>query len=174
MIDDSKYNLPGINWLVHVLTNNVGHNEWVQMNPQEQAEFTAKTGSDYNNKVISHPIPVVEKIIDLNQGKYVAAFSDDYTKQLYLQLAHRYKEMEAEYYRIAHELKAEHWVDASKECPCRMSNPPGSRLQGNACSAAVHSCLITSPALRYVVGKGVAKGFYRCNLGGTKDGDGFL
>lgn len=64
-------------------------------------------------------------------------------------------------------LAKEGWY-SSKISPCNMAN------HGNAmgCSASVHSCIVTSPALRYVVGNGIALGYYKCNNGGTGTGAG--
>jgi hypothetical protein len=93
-IDKSEFDLPGINWLAHVLSENVGRTEWVKMNPEEQSEFTKFTGSDYQFKVVKQPIPDSPNVIELDDGKYIAAFNTERAKNLYIQLAQLYIKME--------------------------------------------------------------------------------
>lgn len=48
--------IAGVNWLAHVLADNVGRNEWVDKTPDE-LEASKAQGIDYPMKVIEHPIP---------------------------------------------------------------------------------------------------------------------
>jgi len=170
MINDTKYDIPGINWLVHVLAENVGRNEWVKMTPDELEAYKLTLPEDmrkgaYTMKVITHPIPNIPGVIKLECSKeYVAAFNTDRAKQLFIQLAQRYQEMEREYWRAMGEMGAEKWQECREDnTPCSIANH-GIGHEG-LCSAGHHSCIVTSPALAYV--HGISHACYSCNGGGS-------
>lgn len=105
---------PGVNWLVHVLVNNVGKNEWVPKSPEEQAEYDKKFPFDksYPYKVITHPIPEGEILKFECSKPYAIACSDLKIREYLIGIAQRLEWYRNEYYRLSRDV--EPWVPASE------------------------------------------------------------
>ena len=137
-----KVDLPALNWFVHALADNIGGVEWVR----KTAEELAKSESDYPYNVVTHPIPE-GKDIYLESGKYKIECSEQYVKDLILELARHYQQLEREHGRLKGEKRSEVWHTASEV-------PDGPH---SACKKRL--VLVTSPVLHWVVGNGVCQGY---------------
>jgi hypothetical protein len=136
--------LPAINWLVHVLTENIGWSEWIPKSPEER---TGEPG-EYPYKVVNHPIPAGKAIV-LEHGKYRIDCDSERTRAMIVELARRYREMEREKFRLRREVAAKTWHPVEEI-------PHG---YGPASSWGPGLFLVTSPAIRYALGD-VCLGLY--------------
>ena len=132
--------LPALNWFVHVLSENVGYVTW-----------DGPIGPHGGNMPVRHPIPEGKDIVLKDSKTYSLNCDSVYTRNLVIELAKRYKDIENENFRIKEENEADHWNLAS-ELPNYVTSPYSSRR--------FLSCLVTSPVLRYICYNGVCMGFY--------------
>lgn len=105
---------PGVNWLIHVLTENVGKNEWVPKTPEEQAVYDKEFPHDkgYPYKVLTHPIPEGTVMRFECSKPYVIACDNLDIREYLIGIAERLKWFKDEYYRLNQD--AAPWYPASE------------------------------------------------------------
>src|SRR5580704_3129539 len=108
-VDDRKVNWPALNWLVRVLADDTGRVEWVRMTAEEQAIYDKERpyNAGYPYKVVKHPIPKGNKIVLKCSGKYVIKCDSDETRNLIIEMAIQYKNLESLIYHLRSQLKYE-------------------------------------------------------------------
>lgn len=138
-----------LNWFVHVLTENIGRCEWVTRNPEEQEKYKKETGDDYPYKVIKHPIIPGKEIVLNDSKEYKIKCDSEYTRNLIIELARKYIELEKKIQHYRWEDKASEWHPISDLPPHHMAS---SRPD-------YYPCIVDSPILHYI--EGVTMGFRR-------------
>lgn len=136
---------PALNWLVHVLAEDVGSVKWVRMTKEEQAKHDKECphNAGYPYKVVEYPILKGKKIILKSDGKYVIKCDSEQTRNLLIQMAIQYKNFESETYYWRHENGASEWHKIEEL-------PPHSK--GSAFRESSRRFLVWSPTLSYVGG----------------------
>ena len=144
-------NWPALNWLIDVLANNVGKVKWVKMTKEEQLEYDKKCSynAGYPYKVVKYPIPEGKKIILKDSEKYIIKCESEDTRNLLIQLAIEYKNIEHERNYFKAEKRYDKWQEI-KELPPHFSYLSSPERKG--------PFLVYSPILPYVNG-GVTLGF---------------
>jgi hypothetical protein len=93
---------PAVDWLAHVLADNVGKVEWVDKTPEEM-EASKKQGIDYPYKVIRHPIPPGNTIALEDKVRIVC--DSQRTRDMVIGLATAYKQEQEKNHRLRTELE---------------------------------------------------------------------
>lgn len=146
----SNTNWPALNWLIHVLAEDVGQVEWVRMTEKEQETYDKEHphNAGYPFKVVRHPIPKGKTIVLKEDGKTVIDCDSESTRDLIIHLAIEYINIESDRRRLQQEKRYDTWHKIE-------DLPPHSPVS----SAPDHyTCLVYSPILPYVNG-GVTMGF---------------
>jgi hypothetical protein len=129
-------NLPAINWLVHVLSENIGLVTWPDI-----------LSGESNPKPICYPIPPGKTIVLRDSREYRIDCDSEETRNLIIELAKRHKEIERENYRLSSEKRYDQWISATE-----VPDPPHS-------SHRRRIVFVTSPILHYIVANGVCFGY---------------
>ena len=129
---------PGVNWLIHVLTKNVGKNEWVPKNQEEQAEYDKQFPTDvgYPYKVITHPIPPGTVLKFECSKPYIIACDNLDIREYLIGIAERLEWFRNEFYRLSTD--ASPW-NSAEEFP-----------DGEHSSIRCRKVQVDSSALRYI------------------------
>lgn len=139
-MDEPKFrgDEPGVNWLVSVLADNVGRNEWIPKTAEEQEIYDKEHPYDkgYPYKVVTHPIPEgIDMHFDCSRS-YVIACNNLDIREYLIGIAERLEWFRTEYYRLAQD--ADPWKSAS-EWP-----------DGPYSSCGPRMVQVDSSALRYI------------------------
>ncbi len=127
-----KTSIPALNWLIHVLSKDIGKNRWVD-NPD------AKPG-EYPYKVETDPIPPGKALIFSDSREYTIVCDSEETRDMLIDLATSHIDIEKKMYY--YKKLNEGWKPAS--------DPPV-----NEASAYYHwSGLVTTPTLMGHAGHG--------------------
>lgn len=105
---------PSVNWLIHVLTENVGHNEWVEMTPKELEAHLSELPSSmrknpYTMKVVTTPIPEGPNMVFDCSKQYVIACNNTDIRECIIGMAQRLEHFRSGYWRIKREQKEVIW-----------------------------------------------------------------
>lgn len=113
MHDVPSKDLPGINWLAHVLADNVGKNEWVPRNEEEQEKHRKqmkewglpKKEQEYPYKVITHPLPEGVDLKFSCDRDYLISLNCITLRPLLIGLAKLYEYHSREHHRLLAEAR---------------------------------------------------------------------
>lgn len=143
-----KTDLPALNWLVHVLAENVGRVEWIDKTPEE----LAKSKSDYPYDVIQHPIPPGKDIVVNGSRTLTIRCDSEDTRDLLIRLAVEYINLEKQRNHAIQELGSSTWHKIETLRPYSPASPFHERGR---------RFIVYSPVLPYIthITGGVTTGF---------------
>jgi hypothetical protein len=133
-------NLPSLNWFISCLIENVGENIWINKT-KEELEKDKKQGIDYPYKVIHKPIPKGKDIVLKCSRTYTIKCDSEETRQLIVDMATAYDQLERKYYHLCHEFRASEWHLISELPP---------HFGGSSISEDSRRYLVYGPELRYI------------------------
>jgi hypothetical protein len=109
-----RSNDPAVNWLAHVLTENVGRVEWIRMTAEEQAEYDSRVpvNAGYPFKVVRHPIPDGLDLVINDSKEYIIGCNNAEIRDMLVGLAERYEHYLREFHRLSVDSKP--WRPASE------------------------------------------------------------
>lgn len=142
--EETGVDAPALNWFIHVLIENVGYNKWVKMTRAEQEKYDRDCpyNAGYPYKVVTSPIPEGKDIVLKDSGTYTIRCDSEHTRNLIIEMARSYDELERKYHYSLRENSSETWHAASE----LKSIPFYSSFRGP------RTFLVTSPELCFVGG----------------------
>lgn len=140
-----------LNWFIHTLIENVGRVKWVRRTKEEQIKYDKENphNAGYPYRVVQLPIPPGKDIVLKESGTYKIKCDSEFTRNLIIEMARSYDELERKYYHSLRENATTEWHKIEE-------------LPPHSSSSAFHErgriFFVTSPTLCWV-GGGTMLGF---------------
>lgn len=136
-----------LNWFIHALINDVGHNEWIRMTKEEQEIYDKDHphNKGYPFKVVTYPIPRGKSIILKDSTTHTITCDSEETRNLLIEMVRSYDDIEKKYYHLLHENASKEWHNASELLPISSASSASS-IRGP------RIFFVSSPELCYVNG----------------------
>lgn len=134
-----------LNWFIGALIDNVGSVKWVRMTKEEQSKYDKEHSHNvgYPYKVVQSPIPPGKNIVIKESGTIRINCDSEATRNLIIEMARAYDELEKKYHHSLHENAASEWHKVEEL-------PPHSRCSSSHERGRIF--LVSSPVLPYVTG----------------------